>query len=180
MTVGGDLLKAAEANDHAAVDMVSIWGLGHAAERGGSLAPGLWMHGGAQRLLERCNSGVLFNDLAACNAYQNATAAAAGINVTRNPAHDTDLVVVMVHPDERVLPAAVEADRVGQTVGFYQPPNTYINTLDGIYAKTAPLYYCPSDRPGALWQGDIYWRARGNYVINWGHVVYNLSTPSPY
>src|SRR6516162_98278 len=28
MTVGPDLLKAAEANDYAAIDMVSIWGLG--------------------------------------------------------------------------------------------------------------------------------------------------------
>ena len=81
MTVGPDLLKAAEANDHAAVDMVSIWGLGQAAGLGGSLAPGLWMHGGAQRLLERCEDGVLFNDLSACNAYQNAVAAAATIKV---------------------------------------------------------------------------------------------------
>ena len=77
MTVGPDLLKAAEANDHAAVDMVSIWGLGFQAELGGSLAPGLWMHGGAQRVLEHCRPGVLFNDLSACNAYQNALAAAA-------------------------------------------------------------------------------------------------------
>ena len=81
MTVGPDLLKAAEANTHDAVDMVSIWGLGHQAELGGSLAPGLWMHGGAQRILERCKPGVLFNDLAACNAYQNAVAAAATIKV---------------------------------------------------------------------------------------------------
>src|SRR6202041_2512477 len=81
MTVGPDLLKAAEANDHAAVDMVSIWGLGFQAELGGSLAPGLWMHSGAQRVLERCRPGVLFNDLSACNAYQNALAAAAQIKV---------------------------------------------------------------------------------------------------
>src|ERR1700758_2629579 len=81
MAVGPDLLKAAEANDHSAIDMVSIWGLGHAAELGGSLAPGMWMHGGAQRLLERCRDGVLFNDLAACNAYQNAVAAAATVKV---------------------------------------------------------------------------------------------------
>jgi len=81
MTVGPDLLKAAEANDHAAIDMVSIWGLGQQAELGGSLAPGLWMHGGAQRLLEQCRDGVLFNDLAACNAYQNAVAAAATVKV---------------------------------------------------------------------------------------------------
>ena len=32
MTVGPDLLKAAEANDQAAIDMVSIWGLGFSAE----------------------------------------------------------------------------------------------------------------------------------------------------
>src|SRR6202158_725201 len=34
MTVGPDLLKAAETSDHAAVDMVSIWGLGYQAELG--------------------------------------------------------------------------------------------------------------------------------------------------
>jgi pimeloyl-ACP methyl ester carboxylesterase len=81
MTVGPDLLKAAEASDPSAVDMVSIWGLGFQAELGGSLAPGLWMHYGAQRVLERCKPGVLFNDLSACNAYQDAIAAAAQINV---------------------------------------------------------------------------------------------------
>jgi len=81
MTVGPDLLKAAEANNHDAVDMVSIWGLGYQAELGGSLAPGLWMHSGAQRVLENCRPGVLFNDLSACNAYQNALAAAATIAV---------------------------------------------------------------------------------------------------
>src|SRR3954469_25235149 len=81
MKVGPDLLKAAEANDHAAVDMVSIWGLGFAAELGGSLAPGLWMHSGAERVLEMCRPGVLYNDLAACNAYQNALAAAAQVTV---------------------------------------------------------------------------------------------------
>jgi pimeloyl-ACP methyl ester carboxylesterase len=81
MTVGPDLLKAAEANDPSAIAMVSIWGLGFSAELGGSLAPGLWMHQGAQRVLQRCAPGVLHSDLHACNAYQNALAAAAQIKV---------------------------------------------------------------------------------------------------
>jgi pimeloyl-ACP methyl ester carboxylesterase len=81
MTVGPDLLKAAQANEDAAIDMVSIWGLGFQAELGGSLAPGLWMHKGAQRVLEQCQPGVLFNDLSACNSYQGALAAAAQITV---------------------------------------------------------------------------------------------------
>ena len=81
MTVGPDLLKAAEANEQAAIDMVAIWGLGFQAELGGSQAPGLWMHGGAQSTLQRCQPGVLFNDLAACNAYQDALSSAARITV---------------------------------------------------------------------------------------------------
>jgi pimeloyl-ACP methyl ester carboxylesterase len=81
MTVGPDLLKAAEANDDAAIDMVSIWGLGFKAELGGSLAPGLWMHGGAQRVLQHCAPGVLFSDLSACNSYQDAPAATAKVAI---------------------------------------------------------------------------------------------------
>src|SRR5262249_35090482 len=67
-----------------------------------------------------------------------------------------------------------------QTRHFYEPPNTVVNTTDGIYAKTVPLYYCPSDRPGALWKGDPYWRSRGSYVINWGNqaVPYDPSDPA--
>jgi len=62
---------------------------------------------------------------------------------------------------------------------FYLPPNTIQRSEEGIYAKPVPLYYCPSDRPGALWKGDPYWRARGNYVINWGNmsVPYNRTDP---
>lgn len=77
MPVSPDLLDAAKANDHAAVEMVSIWGFGFAAGLGGSQAPGLWMMGGGQRLLEQTRSGVLFNDLAACNDYKAALDAAA-------------------------------------------------------------------------------------------------------
>ncbi len=58
-----------------------------------------------------------------------------------------------------------------QTLHFFQDPNTIQNSLEGIYAQTSPLYYCPSDRPGALWMGDPFWRARGNYVINWGNMA---------
>lgn len=79
MPVSEDLLTAAKTNDHAAIDMVSIWGFGYAAGLGGSQAPGLWMMGGGQRVLERNLPGVLFNDLSACNAYKGAADAAAKI-----------------------------------------------------------------------------------------------------
>jgi pimeloyl-ACP methyl ester carboxylesterase len=79
MPVSPDLLNAAEANDHAAVEMVSIWGYGFRAGMGGSLAPGYWMLGGGTRLLERAREGVLFKDLSACNAYDGGLASAAKV-----------------------------------------------------------------------------------------------------
>jgi len=81
MPVSSELLSAARADDHAAIDMVSIWGHGMRATLGGSLIPGLWMLGGAERLLERTGSGVLFNDLAACNEYRDALSSAAKVSV---------------------------------------------------------------------------------------------------
>ena len=65
---------------------------------------------------------------------------------------------------------------------FYQLPNTNSvppNQDKGIYYKTAPLYYCPSDRVGAVWQGDPYWRARGSYVVNWGNQMVPINTGDP-
>jgi pimeloyl-ACP methyl ester carboxylesterase len=79
MPVHPDLLAAAKAGDHDAVDMVSIWGLGAAATRGGSPTPGQWMLGGAERLLERAPPGALYADLAACNAHAAAVADAAKV-----------------------------------------------------------------------------------------------------
>jgi pimeloyl-ACP methyl ester carboxylesterase len=81
MRVSDDLLSAAKANDHAAIDMISIWGYGQRAVFGGCEAPGMWMLGGALRLLERAPSGVLFADLSACNDYKDALSAAAKVAV---------------------------------------------------------------------------------------------------
>lgn len=81
MPVSSELLNAARADEHASVDMVSIWGHGTRATLGGSLVPGLWMLGGATRLLERTRPGVLFNDLAACNDYRDGLSSAAKVSV---------------------------------------------------------------------------------------------------
>lgn len=81
MRVSDDLLGAAKVNDHAAIDMISLWGYGQRAVLGGCEAPGLWMLGGAERLLERAHPGVLFADLSACNDYNDALSAAAKVTV---------------------------------------------------------------------------------------------------
>jgi prepilin-type N-terminal cleavage/methylation domain-containing protein/prepilin-type processing-associated H-X9-DG protein len=57
------------------------------------------------------------------------------------------------------------------TQQFYLPNAIITNTVNGACAQQVKLYYCPSDRPGAYWKGDPYWRCRGNYAVNWGPVT---------
>jgi pimeloyl-ACP methyl ester carboxylesterase len=79
MPVHPDLLKAAAANDHAAVDLVASWGFGRAAHLGGARVPGSWMLGAGLRVLERAPNGALAASLSACNAYAGAVDAAAKV-----------------------------------------------------------------------------------------------------
>jgi prepilin-type N-terminal cleavage/methylation domain-containing protein/prepilin-type processing-associated H-X9-DG protein len=60
------------------------------------------------------------------------------------------------------------------TQQFYTQNAIVTNTTNGACAQQVKLYYCPSDRPGAYWKGDAYWRCRSNYAVNWGPV------PIPY
>jgi pimeloyl-ACP methyl ester carboxylesterase len=79
MPVHPDLLVAAQANDPLAYDLIMDWGHGRAGHMGGSRAPGLWLMGGSERLLERSADGVLHGDLAACNVYDGGADAAARV-----------------------------------------------------------------------------------------------------
>ncbi len=79
MPVHPDLLAAAASNDHAAIDMVNLWGHGYVAGLGGSKAPGVWMVGGGERVLESSRPGVLYNDLNACACYREGLRAAARV-----------------------------------------------------------------------------------------------------
>jgi 3-hydroxybutyryl-CoA dehydrogenase len=55
----------------------------------------------------------------AADAELASAAAAAGVNITRNPAHASDLVVIAAAPDEKVLPTAVAAGRAADAVGVH-------------------------------------------------------------
>ncbi len=51
--------------------------MGYSAGLGGSHAPGVWMAGLGERILERAGPGVLYADLTACDGYRDGLAAAA-------------------------------------------------------------------------------------------------------
>ena len=79
MGVGAPLVDAARANDHAAVDMMTIWGHDAAAQLGGHQVPGLSICNVTMRRLEASRPGVIHADLNACNTYAGGAAAAAAL-----------------------------------------------------------------------------------------------------
>ena len=76
MPVHPDLLDAAERRDPVAYDLITDWAHGPRAHVGGHRAPGLWMTGGARRLLRRDTEGALATDLMVCANYDGAVDAA--------------------------------------------------------------------------------------------------------
>lgn len=74
MRVHPDLLSAAAAGEHGAIDMMVSWSLGLRGLLGGNPAPGLSLAAGMMRLLERAPVPSLAGDLAACDAYRGAAA----------------------------------------------------------------------------------------------------------
>lgn len=93
MGVNPELLAAAKANDHLALDLVNAWGHGRRAHLGGATVPGMWMLGSGLRLQERAAPGVLHADMNACDSYKAGEADAAKIRCpTTVIAGDRDLM----------------------------------------------------------------------------------------
>ena len=71
------------------------------------------------------------------------------------------------------------SDTYRQEEHFYLPPNTIgggnaaTANLNGPTGQRVKIYYCPSDRNGAVLTAplDPYYRARGNYHLNWGPIM---------
>jgi pimeloyl-ACP methyl ester carboxylesterase len=79
MRVHPDLMAAARAGDHIAVELMVSWSFGTQGMLGANPAPGLSTARGALRLLERADMKSLAADFAACDAYRGAAEAAAKI-----------------------------------------------------------------------------------------------------
>ncbi len=98
MPVHPDLLAAAAANDPLAFELMTSWGHGRIGHRGGNRAPGLWLLGGGERLLQRVPPGALSCSLVACNAYPEAR----GLEVAAQIACPS---LVLLGAQDRMTPA---------------------------------------------------------------------------
>lgn len=79
MVVGDALLDAARNNDHAAIDMINMFGHAFGSRIGNNPVSGISAYNTMEALLERAEDGVLFADMNACNEYKNGETAASSI-----------------------------------------------------------------------------------------------------
>ena len=135
MSVAAPLLDAAKANDPAAIDMITVWGHSAQSHLGGNRAPGLWMTGGGQRLLERAAPGVLFNDLNACNEYQTGLDCAAAVACPAlmiSGQHDMMTPVRAARPLLAALPNVQSVNLTGcGHMMSYERPDEVLDALIG-------------------------------------------------
>ena len=85
MVVGPPLLNAAKANDHSAIDMITLYGHSPASRLGRNPIAGISIMNVGSALLGAAAPDVLHNDLAACHNYaegEQAAAAAGASSVT--------------------------------------------------------------------------------------------------
>lgn len=116
MTVGEPLLKAARDNHPSAIDMMVVWGHDYLEQIGGNRVPGVRVITLAKRWLQQVGPGVLFNDLNACNEYQNAEAAIKAMDIP---------VTMIVGDRDKMTPPKVAAS-VAKTlahVNYHSIPN---------------------------------------------------------
>lgn len=145
MTVHPDLLAAARADDHLAIELITGWTHATPARLGGNRTPGIWMSGASLRLLERSAPGVLANDLAACARYEAALGRAAAVTVpTLVMVGERDL---MTSPSG--VPPLVEALADATLVTLpdtghsmmAEQPDAVIDTLAGFLGGGSPSSY---------------------------------------
>lgn len=81
MPVHPELLEASRSDIRRASRLITSWGIGSRAHRGGHQSPGMWLIGGSTALVDRSPEGALAADMEACNAYDGAVAAASKVSV---------------------------------------------------------------------------------------------------
>ena len=79
MLVSDELLAASRGDEQLAYEMIVGWSISAARQLGGNAVPGMWMKGGALRLMQRTRPGVLHSDLEACRSYVDGLTDAAAV-----------------------------------------------------------------------------------------------------
>jgi pimeloyl-ACP methyl ester carboxylesterase len=148
MTVSDTLLDAAREHEPEAIEMVNEWSHSTLAAKPSCPAPGFWLRGTNQRLMERVSArgeGQLFHtDFSACNAYADGLERAAALkcpvcvisgqrDVMTPPRATKTLVETMVKHGVSVETVTLEA---GHAI-MAEAPDATLDTLFAFALKSA-------------------------------------------
>lgn len=127
MRVNPELLTAALADDPKAARLITSWGVGSRARRGGHASPGRWLIGGNIAQIDRTPPGSLATDLVACQEYDRAIEAATEV---RCP------VTILLGRDDKMTPVKAAA---GLIEAFDEPRTVYLDDVGHFMAVEAPV-----------------------------------------
>ncbi len=138
MPVSEALLGAAKDKEPKAIAMINAWQHSPRGAIGGNTVPGMWLLGASRRLMERQKPGVLYNDLAACNAYARGMEAAASLtcpaliicgsrDLMTHPKAATKLATALKHA------RSVSLDGAGHAL-MGEQPDAVLDSLRGFIA----------------------------------------------
>ena len=151
MRVAPALLAAANGDQRAAHDLITLWGHSAAAQRGGGPhPPGMWRTGSALRLLERNAPGQLAADLRACDGYTEGLGDAAALRCPALLLHGAQDLMTPAHAALALAQALPEVQRVvlagcGHMLMAEQPDAV----LDALIDFAATLAPAPAHASGA-------------------------------
>ena len=133
MPVHPELLSASYNDITKASALMTSWGLGSAAHRGGHRSPGTWLIGASKAVLERSPENALGHDMAASNGYTNAVATAAKVQVP---------VTFVLGAEDKMTPIRASGDLIDavgdatvirlEATGHFMPTENPIGVRDAI------------------------------------------------
>lgn len=133
MPVHPELLTSSYDDIPKAARLMTSWGLGSKAHRGGHRSPGTWLIGASTALVDRSPGDSLGRDMAACNDYGNAVTAASSITVP---------VTFVLGAEDKMTPIKASGDLVSAVAdhviirlagtGHFMPTENPLGVRDAI------------------------------------------------
>ncbi len=137
MPVHPELLTSSYEEIPKASRLMTSWGLGSRAHRGGHQSPGTWLVGACSALIDRSPENALGHDMAACNAYKGALDAASKVEAPITFVLGTEDKMTPIKRSSDLVeaarnPSVVHLDRTGHMMPIEDPIRARVAIADAI------------------------------------------------
>ena len=126
MPVHPELLSTSYEDIPKASRLMTSWGIGSRAHRGGHQSPGMWLVGSSTALLDTSPENALGHDMVACNNYEDAVSSAGKIDVPVTCVLGTEDKMTPIKKSGDLVDAVKDAtvvrmDRIGHMMPIEDP-----------------------------------------------------------